>query len=459
MKKIAIDKKLLYKIYVEENHNLRDTTIILNNEYNLEVSQRTVQRQIKENNFNKDQNKIKETRKQTTLKTYGVENVYQSEEIKNKCKDIKLEKYGNKNYNNTKQQKRTMIEKYGVSCGYNTNKTKETMIEKYGVSHPMLSNKIKEKLIQTNLEKYGVPYYCMTDTCRNANGFTISRINQKFSEKLKENNIEHKLEFVINNESFDFKLLNDNILIEINPTYTHNSTKNCWFNNYEKPPINSNYHYNKSLLAKQNNYHCIHIFDWDDKNKIIEMLKPKEIIAARKCKIKEVSLNETKEFLNKYHLQNSCNNQTIKLGLYYNDKLVQLITFGKPRYNKNYEYELLRLCSKSNYKIIGGSEKIFKYFIETYKPRSIISYCDNSKFSGLVYSKLGFELLSYGKPAKHWFNGKRHITNNLLRQRGFDQLFDTNYGKGTNNEELMKQYGFVEIYDCGQSTYVWQKEN
>ena len=44
-------------------------------------------------------------------------------------------------------------------------------------------------------------------------------------------------------------------------------------------------------------------------------------------------------------------------------------------------------------------------------------------------------------PSKHWYhlNSKRHITDNLLRQRGYDQLFNTNYGKGTNNEELMRK--------------------
>ena len=47
-----------------------------------------------------------------------------------------------------------------------------------------------------------------------------------------------------------------------------------------------------------------------------------------------------------------------------------------------------------------------------------------------------------------------HITDGLLRQRGFDQLFGTHYGKGTSNEQLMLDNGFVEIYDCGQQAYV-----
>ena len=53
---------------------------------------------------------------------------------------------------------------------------------------------------------------------------------------------------------------------------------------------------------------------------------------------------------------------------------------------------------------------------------------------------------------------KVHVTNNLLNQRGFDQLFGTDYGKGTSNEELMFKNGFIEIFDAGQSSWVWNME-
>ena len=73
-----------------------------------------------------------------------------------------------------------------------------------------------------------------------------------------------------------------------------------------------------------------------------------------------------------------------------------------------------------------------------------------------MYEKLGFKKVRTSGVAKHWYNlkTKEHITDNLLRQRGFDQLFKTNFGKGTSNEVLMLKTGFVEIYDCGQATYV-----
>lgn len=280
-----------------------------------------------------------------------------------------------------------------------------------------------------------------------------SNINQQFANLLDKHNIKYQREFFINSYEYVYDFKVNNTLIELNPTYTHNSTYGC----YSTAPKDKYYHYNKSLAATKLGYRCVHIFDWDNIEKIIFSLQEKNILYARKCDLKEVSVQDTNDFLNTYHFQGTCKGQLIRLGLYYNDTLVSLMTFGKPRYNKNYEWELLRYCSIN--KVVGGANKLFKHFIKIYNPQSIISYCDNSKFIGQLYIDLGFKLSKAKvKPSKHWYNEKLkvHITDNLLRQRGFDQLFGTHYGKGTSNEQLMLDSGFVEIYDCGQSKYVWK---
>ena len=326
----------------------------------------------------------------------------------------------------------------------------------YGVSNSWAAPEVKERIHDIILEKYGVDYACELPQAKEANKpFKISKINKEFSNKLTKLNIEHELEYM----NFDAKI--GNTLVEIDPSYTHNITIKAKFNNVEKECISKDYHINKTNKANELGFRCIHIFDWDDQNKIINMFLPKTIIYARQCKLKVITLKEANDFLNLYHLQNGLIKQDICLGLFYKDMLVEVMTFGKPRYNKKYEYELLRLCSHKEYKITGGSEKLFKYFINNYKPKSIISYCDKSKFSGDIYSKLGFILKGISKPSRHWYNikTKQHITDNLLRQRGFDQLFETNYGKGTSNEELMIMHGFIEVYDCGQLTYVWNNKD
>ena len=133
------------------------------------------------------------------------------------------------------------------------------------------------------------------------------------------------------------------------------------------------------------------------------------------------------------------------------------MTFGKPRYNNKYQWELLRLCTQPKYRVVGGASKLFQYFIKIYNPESIISYCDRSKFNGSVYENIRMKLHHIVEPAKVWSSGKQRITDNLLRQRGFDQLFKTNYGKGTNNEDLMLKHGWLPVYDCGQAVHTWLK--
>ena len=78
------------------------------------------------------------------------------------------------------------------------------------------------------------------------------------------------------------------------------------------------------------------------------------------------------------------------------------MTFGKPRFNKNYEYELIRYASKSGYHVLGGAGKLLKYFERNYKPKSIITYADRSYSQGNMYKQLGFNLLNISEPNFIW---------------------------------------------------------
>ena len=424
---------------------------------------------------------VKEKSKQTCLEKYGVENGNQAKEVREKTKQYFINKYGVENYSQTAECKEkvaiTWKNKSEEDIDKILTKRKNTNLEKYGAEYPQTTTEIKEKIRrtdlerygkpsgfnyekikQTNLEKYGVAYTCLLPQCQNKGGM-ISKINLRFKAKLDELGIKNELEFRLENKSYDIKC--DNVLIEINPTFTHNSSKVEWKGKFKIEPKEEGYHQEKTIVANKNGYRCIHIWDWDDEDKLLEILKEKKTLYARNLIIGKVSKKDTTSFLEKYHLQNSCNGQEICLGLYKNSELIEIMTFGKPRYNKHYEWELLRLCTKSEYKVVGGAEKLFKYFIKQYNPKSIISYCDNSKFSGNVYLKLGMKLKTFGQPSKHWFNifTFRHITDNLLRQRGYSQLHkDTIHQKGESNELLMLENGYLEMYDCGQSTYTWKNK-
>lgn len=403
----------------------------------------------------------RESAKQTCLKKYGVENVAQVLDFQIKGYETKCINNGFDNPNNWKQGFNTRIQHYGSieeSYRQGASTRKELWLEKYGVSNPSklpeVKAKIKESTKNTFQERYGVDCYWLTDDATRSNGSKNSSYNIAFAEILSKYNFNYSSEIRVGSYIYDFNF--DNILIEINPYATHNSN----WSPFSDKGISKSYHLNKTKTAREHGYRCIHIWDWDDQEKIVKSLLPKTPIYARKCEIKEVPKDICDLFLNEYHFQNTCRGQSIRYGLYYNDELIQVMTFGKPRYNKNYDYELLRLCTKNEYRVIGGSKKLFSHFLKNYSNSSIISYCDNSKFLGDVYSSLGMKLKDEGKPTRHWYHPKLgiHITDNFLRQRGFDQLFGDifgTYGKGTSNEELMLAHEFVDIYDCGQSSYIW----
>lgn len=353
-------------------------------------------------------------------------------------------------------QRKHNIEKYGVShpmmLKETRDKLKSTMKAKYGVEHALQNSDISARqqitAYHTNMEHNGVPYACMLPQCVEAQGKIISNANKRIADKLHTLGLQYSFEKRISNMSFDICIESDKTLIEIDPSYTHSTVETHWGSSKDKY-----YHRDKSAIAKAAGYRCIHIFDWDDVDRIVDSIKPKKSIYARKCTIYKLKLDVANEFLSKYHFQGTCRGQLLCLGLVQDGELYQVMTFGKPRYDKHHSVELLRLCTKPGYTVAGGASRLFKFATENYGLSDIISYCDLSKFSGDIYETIGMQLIRTTPPQEIWSRGNQKITANLLRQRGYDQLFKTNYGKGTSNEQLMIENGWLPVYDCGQLVY------
>ena len=328
-------------------------------------------------------------------------------------------------------------------------KMEDTMEARYGVRYARYLPEIEEKVKQTCMDKYGVPYYIQTEQANQFNRGRISKINKLFGSVLLENSIEFEFEKYVDSKFFDIFIPNQSIVIEINPSYSHS----CIGNHWNQDGLALDYHLSKSKLSEENGYRCIHVWDWDDWNAIISLVKPKEAVYARKCTVDKVDKQTADKFTAEHHISGKCNGQKENYGLYYKGELIQVMTFGKPRYNKKYDWELLRLCSKSNVKVLGGASRLFAAYLVEHEDESVISYCDLSKFNGSVYETIGMELSHVTSPAKIWSKGNKKVTDNLLRQRGYDQLFGTCYGKGTSNEQLMLDNGWLPVYDCGQKVY------
>ena len=440
---------------------------------------------------------IKEKFKKTNLERYGVEYPAQSKEIYDKVKKTNLEKYGVENLLKSEQfkekVKKVNLEKYGVEhvmySEHIKEKIKKTNLEKYGVEYPMriskVKNKFKDSLLNNNFPNV-IKYFADKETTedflkKNYNekttvtqlskdtGVSKSVVGQyihkygledyieyicKVSQPEKDiieyltskgiTNIVQSDRTVLDGKEIDVFLPDYNVGIEFNGDYWHSELKR-----------DKRYHYDKSMLANSKGVFLYHIFshEWTDEEKRTRILNHLDNILhlnenkiyARKCMIREVDVTEKNNFLNENHIQGK-DNSTIKLGLYYNDELVSLMTFCCPRFSKKYNWELSRFCSKHNYNVIGGASKLFKYFVDNYMKDGevIVSYSDIAKTTGKIYNTLNFEFVNDSDPNYIWWKS--------------DDDYKTRYQCQMVNERIiMESNGYIKIYDCGNKVWVFRK--
>lgn len=237
-----------------------------------------------------------------------------------------------------------------------------------------------------------------------------------------------------------------------------------WHNEINKP--DKNYHLNKTEICERKGIQLIHIFEdeWLHKKEICKSriknllgLTDRKIF-ARECSVREIESPVTKKFLEENHLQGSVNGKFM-YGLYYNDELISVMTFGNLRKNlgqakTNGEYELLRFCNKANVLVVGGASKLFSYFVKTVKPNRVISYADRRWSLGNLYEHLGFKLSHTSRP--NYFYVIRNERKNRYNYR--KDLLVSKYGcsKEETEHEFCKKQGWYRIYDCGSKVYEWK---
>jgi hypothetical protein len=251
---------------------------------------------------------------------------------------------------------------------------------------------------------------------------------------------------ILEGSELDIYLPDIKLAIEFDGLYWHNELKK---------PIN--YHLDKTKTCLKQDIKLIHIFEdeWDFKPDIIKSMIRNKIgliknkIYARKCIIKEVNIKDSKEFLDYNHLQGNVVSK-LKLGLYYNDTLISLMTFNEPRSaksNVDIDYELNRFCNKLNINVIGGASKLLKYFIKKYKPKNILSYADLRWSNGDLYQTLGFTEIHRGRPNYFYvINGRRYNKGGFRKNKLLKMKFDINKSE----HEIMLGNGVYRIYDCGK---------
>lgn len=210
----------------------------------------------------------------------------------------------------------------------------------------------------------------------------------------------------------------------------------------------------KPILCQNKNIKLIQFWDieWIHKKEICKSiiktnLGVNDVVYARKCVVNDVDNLSYKNFLETNHIQGYVPAKIVK-GLYYNDELVALISFGKPRFNKNYEWELLRYCNKLGTNVVGGFSKLFKQC----DLNNIISYSDKRLFTGDIY----FLYLNDSPPNFFFYKGGATLSRMNCRRYNINKILKE-YDETKSVHANMNREGWLKVYDCGNSVWVYNK--
>ena len=260
--------------------------------------------------------------------------------------------------------------------------------------------------------------------------------------------IKQSVRSILKGKEIDIYVPEKNFAIEYNGLYTHSHK-------------DKKYHLEKTEGCQKQNIFLFHIFShqWQQKQEICKSMIHNKLglntnkIYARKCDIRNVDASEKNLFLNNNHIQGK-DSSTIKLGLYYSDELVSLMTFGKSRYNKTTQWELIRFANKTFTSVIGGFNKLLSYFKRNFNS-NIVSYADRCYSQGNIYENNGFDLVRKNPPSYHYVD-KNCL--NVFHRYSFQksmlkdklEMFNENLTEWEN----MVANGWRRYWDCGTLTFI-----
>ncbi len=428
------------------------------------------------------------------------------EKIQNTC----LERYGVDCSLKTQAAKDGLKAKYDVDnisqSDYWKDSVSQTSLEKYGVNWPSQSNDVIDKIQATNLERYGFKYKvndpafrddlyrkwtsealqrydlsligceligdvtlrckkcgyerdikhaqveCCLSFCPNCHNNIRSKFEFLVAEHLKQLGVDFVTNYrgLISPKEVDIYIPSRSLAIEIDGLYFHQNKS-------------KDYHVSKTEQCKSKGVRLIHLTDklLIEKQQLAlsiidSALGKVERVYARKCTVRELTSAEYKSFCDSNHIQGYVPAQ-VKLGLFYNNELVQIESFSKPRFNKKYEWELIRECSKAGLSIIGGKSKLFKHFIKVYNPNNIISYCDRSMFTGDSYKAIGMQFKAVTPPSYYYYKNGLLLSRYQCQKHKLQTLDNFVFDSEKSERENMVYNGFGVVYDCGENVFLWQK--
>lgn len=449
--------------------------------------------------------KISKSCREMSLQKYGVENPFQSPEIKQKIEKTNLKRYGVKNYAQTDNWRA-----YAKTLKHSDDtklKIKSTNQSRYGANSFTASDLGKQLIRQKNIQRYYKTWNNYIQSLQNSHidcltseeefyrstsiTFKCQLCNTVWQETGKIRGVCEPCQIKISQagrsklEASLFKWLTvAGIPFVTNKIFTNSNNKKysldvyfeehslgiemngLWWHSELHGKKDKHYHLDKLSFFQQQGVRVINIFEdeWNNKahiikSKILHILKTSHTskIFARKCTIREITARDCREFIENNHIQGFTPAQ-IYLGAYYRDVLVGCMTFipvGRfSKISSKTEFELVRFVTDTSLSIPGLGGKLLKHFIRNYVSTKIVSYADRrfTDDSVNIYTQLSFLFIGYTPPNYYYIRGSRRF-NRVRFQKHKLQSILPKFDVTKSEWENMKNNGYDRLWDCGHLKY------
>lgn len=247
---------------------------------------------------------------------------------------------------------------------------------------------------------------------------------------------------LIGPKELDIVLPDLGIAIEYNAPYTHQDKD----------------HLHKLQLVEAEGFRLLQVNEdeWNYrqqvvKHKLLAILGKNLVLGARQCTVETIQFPA--EFLDQNHLQGRGQPTTHNYGLFYGNELVACMTFAKPRFNHNYTWELIRYCSLGGVTVAGGASRLLKRFQQEHGG-TVLSYSDRRWSRGELYRSLGFQHLHSTAPGYAYYKNSHKLSRYQCQKHLLEKLVPAHWDPLLTEHEIMRNAGFVRMYDCGMDVWV-----
>lgn len=328
-------------------------------------------------------------------------------EAKKRIMQTSLERNGGMGLASEKTRKKvqqTLQEKYGVTNVFQRedvkNKIRQTMLSRYGVSSGLSTGPLRDKCLDIIKQKYGVNNAWLIHSESQA----ISKVNRDFGERFIKLGYSVQYEYNIENFSYDL-LIAGKIILEVNPTVTHNEDVSFqYLRKYttENNPVDHK-HLERYFTALNENKIPIFFFDWMSKETVIDYID----FLLRDSRQNNIEFNDVFDF-----------------------------TISEPG-----KIELfLKEVNYKDFSFLNLQDAFNRFALNK---QEIFIKIDRSSGLSEVFKRLGFKLTDSFLPEVHYCK--------------LDGKICKDPTESAELQEAYKQQGLVRVLDCGKEIYTWRR--